>query len=60
MKITEVPTTELQRITIATERAVGPDAPEVRAMRRELERRDSLHLSGVAKPEAEQGGANAR
>jgi hypothetical protein len=40
MKIEDIPTSELRRITLATERAVGADAPQVRAMRQELERRE--------------------
>jgi hypothetical protein len=39
MLIEEMPTSELRRIAAATERAIGPDAPEVRTMRHELNRR---------------------
>jgi hypothetical protein len=41
MKMCDVPDLELRRILAATERAVGPNAAEVRAMRRELARRET-------------------
>lgn len=49
MRIDEIPTSELRRIATATERAVGPDSPEVRAMRRELERREKQQQAGGRK-----------
>jgi hypothetical protein len=58
MKIAEVPTTELRRIILATERAVGADAPEVRAMRRELERRENPNTLKMSR--AGEGGDDAR
>jgi hypothetical protein len=42
VKLTDIPTSELRRIALATERAVGPDAVQVRAMRQELDRRERL------------------
>ena len=39
MQITEVPTKELRRTLVVTERELGSDAVEVRILRRELQRR---------------------
>jgi hypothetical protein len=60
VKITEVPTSELRRIVLATERAVGPKAAGVQAMRRELERREHIEPLKMSRSiSATEGGEDA-
>lgn len=41
MKITEIPTSELEKILLATKRQTAPSSVEVEILRREMQRRET-------------------
>jgi hypothetical protein len=54
MKLRDVPLPELRASLAATERLIGPDAFEVRVLRREIERRERSESRKVRRDERKQ------